>query len=115
MSYIQIEIGGKLRGLKFNQMAITIMAQEIDHKYYAATYYYAMCFGGLCANVYAKGEERDFTYEDVQDWVEKVSKDTLEKVRAVLENTEKYKELLPTEEVVPDKKKLKSTTKNVLK
>ena len=52
MSYIQINIGGKLRGLKFNQYAVIVMAQKSDLENYEATAGYAMVYAGLKAKSY---------------------------------------------------------------
>lgn len=117
MSYVQIEIGGKLRGLKFNQMAVVILAQKVDHENYAATGNYAMVYGGLKANCYVKGEEPDFTFEDVCDWVDSLSAEDLIKIDAALMEAESYKKLVDQskKETVVDKKKLKPITPKVLK
>lgn len=57
MSYIQIEIGGKARGLKFNQYAMVTFYKHVDLKDYDASSVYAMIYGGLKANCYVKREE----------------------------------------------------------
>ena len=125
MSYIQVEIGGKLRGLKFNQMAIVIMAQKADQENYAATANYAMVWGGLKANAYQKEEDLadmqevdgkqvsvPVKFADVVDWVDNLKGEVLDSIFNVLKETEKYKEMVEAnqKEVVTDKKKLKSTT-----
>lgn len=109
MSYIQIEIGGKLRGLKFNQMAVVILAQKADYQNFAATGNYAMIYGGLKANCYVKSEEPDFTFEEVCDWVDSLSQETLTAIDNCLQEAESYKRLLEKgqKETVIDKKKLK--------
>ena len=110
MSYIQIEIGGKLRGLKFNQCAVVTMAQYADLDNYAATAHYAMVYAGLKANCFVKREEADFTFEQVCDWVELIPIDVLIQVHNVYAETQAYKDLIKKgeepEEVVT-KKKLK--------
>ncbi len=46
MSYIQLELGGKARGLKFNQMAVITMTNYLDFNNLAATYGYALIYAG---------------------------------------------------------------------
>lgn len=107
MSYIQVEIGGKLRGLKFNQYAVITMAQYADLDNYEATAGYAMVYAGLKANCFVKREEADFTFEQVCDWVESISPDTLLSVYKVFEETQAYKNLIEkgTEKPEPITKK----------
>lgn len=113
MSYIKILIGGRERGLKFNQMAVILLAQKADVENYAATAGYAMIYAGLKANCFVKGEECDFTFEEVCDWVEALSSETMLAVYEVFQSTQAYKALIEKgqpEEIT--KKKLKSTTQN---
>jgi len=115
MSYIKIEIGGKERGLKFNQLAVIILAQKVDAENYAGTANYAMVYAGLSANCYVKGEERDFTFEEVCDWVDLLTQDDINKIDACLSGTIAYKKLIDENKKVkePGKKKSKSTTVKV--
>jgi hypothetical protein len=107
MSYIKIEIGGKERGLKFNQYAVITMAKFADLENYEATAAYAMTYAGLKANCYVKREEADFTFEEVCDWVDKVSAEVMLQVYNVFSETQVYKELIEkgtaTEEVTKKK------------
>lgn len=91
MSYCKINIAGKERGLKFNQLAIMIMQEYISADHLAATASYALIYAGLRANAYVKREEVDFTFEDVCEWVESVSMEDMEKVNAAFQETEAYK------------------------
>lgn len=91
MSYIQLELGGKARGLKFNQMAVITMTNYMDFNNLAATYGYALVYAGLVANCYVKREEPDFNFEQVCDWVEALSPDDLMKVRDCFESTQTFK------------------------
>lgn len=111
MSYIQIEIGGKLRGLKFNQYAMIILSQKVDPDNYNDTANYAMVYAGLTANCYVKGIEKDFTFEEVCDWVDLLSQKDIDDIDACLGETLAYKNLIAANEkkTVSDKKKLKST------
>lgn len=93
MSYIQLELGGKTRGLKFNQMAVITMTNYMDFDNLAATYGYALVYAGLVANCYVKREEPDFTFEQVCDWVETLTPEQLLKVRDCFESTQTFKTL----------------------
>lgn len=109
MSYIQIDIGGKLRGLKFNQLAIEIISTHND----TATntgFLYAMIYGGLRGNSYVKREEPDYDFEKVCDWVDEMSnkEEEIVKITACLTETQIWKELVKKGQEVKeeaDKKK----------
>lgn len=87
MSYLQIEIGGKQRGLKFNQLAIEIMSQYNDTGTNTG-FMYAMIYGGLRGNSYVKREEPDYTFENVCDWVDELK----DKENVIVEVTNKLQE-----------------------
>jgi hypothetical protein len=95
MSYIQIEIGGKARGLKFNQMAVEVFTQHLTDVGFDTSTVYAMMYAGLVANCYQKQEEPFFTFADVIDWVDAIvdSGDTssIEKVKLVFQEITAYK------------------------
>jgi hypothetical protein len=96
-NYIQIEIGGKLRGLKFNQLALEVYNKNIDFERPMASAIYATFYAGLLGNCYVKREEPDFTFEQVTDWVDEIfseKKDEIEKVCKVWEDTNVYKDWL---------------------
>ncbi len=109
MSYIQLELGGKARGLKFNQMAVITMTNYLDFDNLAATYGYALVYAGLVANCYVKREEPDFTFEQVCDWVETLTPEQLTQVRTVFESTQTFKTLQenaePKEEMTKKKQR----------
>jgi len=116
MSYIQVELGGKQRGLKYNQMAVITMTKYMDYDNLAATYGYALVYAGLVANCYVKREEPDFDFEKVCDWVEELSPEKLIKIRDVFEATQTFKKIAdnatePAEEQT--KKKQKNTKQKV--
>jgi hypothetical protein len=95
MSYIQINIGGKDRGLKFNQLALEILAKYNDNQTTTA-FIYAMIYGGLKGNSYVKHEEPDYTFENVCDWVDNlVDKDSkILEISNVLTSTNMWQEML---------------------
>jgi len=91
MSYTKITIGGKERGLKFNQMAMMILTEKTDKDHPMATAAYALIYAGLKANCYVKQEEADFTFAEVCEWVESVSGEDMALVNAAFMETEAYK------------------------
>ncbi len=95
MSYIQIEIGGKERGLKFNQLAIEIIASYNDGAT-TSSFMYAMYYGGLRGNSYVKREETDYTFEQVCDWVDELKNksEVNEKVVNMMQSTALWQELI---------------------
>ncbi len=111
MSYIQIELGGEMRGLKFNMFALEEYTKRLGRALdYAlknangkpieeiqipqAVLVYACIYSGLVGNCFAKEIEQDFTFEDVTDWVEAAKNQDLEAACNVLSQTERYKENL---------------------
>lgn len=109
MSYIQIEIGGQLRGLKFNQLASELLAKYYDGET-TASFIYAMIYAGLRGNTYVKREEPDYTFETVSEWVDSMPDRDAQiiKVTAVLTETQDFKKLIEktdTDESEDDKKK----------
>lgn len=111
MSYIQLQIGGKQRGLKFNQMAIITMTKYMDFDNLAATYGYALVYAGLIANCYVKREEADFTFEQVCDWVETIDPAKLIEIRDVFESTQSFKTLQEAQK--SDEPQTKKKQKNI--
>jgi hypothetical protein len=72
--YIQIDLGGKLRSLKFNMHAIEIISERgttTEHGNLAAFIY-----GGLCGNSFAKSNGTspicEESFEVVLDWAEDI-------------------------------------------
>lgn len=72
MNYVQVEIGGRLRGLKFNNYGIEQMLLKQNGSASDVEGTYAMFWGGLKGNSYAKEEEVDYTFGDVVDWVDEL-------------------------------------------
>lgn len=112
MSYLQLELGGKLRGLKFNQLAIEIISTHNDNST-QSSFMYAMIYGGLMGNSYVKREEPDYTFENVCDWVDVMENkaEAIAKVTEVLTSTQVWKNLVKAgEEITEEKKKVNSAT-----
>lgn len=74
MSYIQIKnLGGKDRGLKFNQYALEVFHKHVDYEHVSnASAVYATFYAGLKGCSYVKQEEPDYTFEDVCNWVDEL-------------------------------------------
>lgn len=114
MSYIEINLGSKNRGLKFNQYAVVTMAQYLDFENVPATYGYALVYAGLKGNCYVKREEPDFNFENVCEWVDEMSYEDITKVRDCFEETQLFKQMIEKtgEAEVLTKKKQKSSKGN---
>jgi hypothetical protein len=106
MSYIQIEIGGKQRGLKFNQLAIEIISTHNDGGSTSA-FMYALYYGGLRGNSYVKREEPDYNFEQVCDWVDEMKDKAKvnELVVNTLQETSLWKDLISVVQEEDVKKK----------
>ena len=101
MSYIQIDIGGKLRGLKFNNASMVVLSQKVDYNNYAATALYALVYAGLYTNEYIKngGDVPDMPpFSEVCDWVDDLNKDAINRINETFQSTQAYKSLIPSEE-----------------
>ena len=94
MSYIQKEIGGRLRGLKFNTLSLREFMLKVDWERYAYTANYAMIWAGLFSNAYAKQEEVDFTFEQVIDWCDELTQTDFDEISNVMASTESYKKFM---------------------
>lgn len=105
-----MEIGGKPRGLKFTQMTVVMMTENLDFKHSAATYPYALVYAALYTNCYVKKEEPDFNFEQVCEWVDEMPMDKILEVRDAFEATQAFRNLIPsdnTEEMTKKKQKSK--------
>lgn len=105
MSYCQVNIGGKLRGLKFNNYALHVMQSKIDPEAADLTAAYAMVYAGLRGNCYAKSEQPDFTFEDVIEWVDSIELSVSEQIAAAFQESEAYKKTKAYIETVESAKK----------
>ena len=112
MSYIKINIGGKDRGLKFNQGALVTFQGKIDPDNVAGTTGYALIWAGLKANCYVKGEEFTETFETVCDWVDELPEEVIMDVVKTFQETQAYQKLIPEGK---KKSMQKSTKRNALK
>jgi hypothetical protein len=106
MSYLQIEIGGQQRGLKFNQLAIELMSMYNDNTTSMA-FFYAVVFGGLKGNAYVKREEFNHTFEEVTDWVDALPNkaETIGAITKTLNETQVWQDLIKQGKEIEEKKK----------
>jgi len=113
MSYIQIEIGGKQRGLKFSQGTLMLFQDSIksyDEAEKKAFASHKLVWAALKTNSIIKGEDVDFSFADVFDWVESLSEEVLLKIHAAFKESQGFAKDLPE-----DKKKVKiKTTKKAV-
>lgn len=93
MSYIQITLGGEKKGLKFNQLALEVIAGLTDFTSNTSTVY-ATIYGGLRGNSYVKQQEVDYTFEQVCDWVDEANEDELKAACDMLAETTVWKKAL---------------------
>ena len=101
MSYIKIELGGKERGLKFNQLALEIIRSK-SNPLSDIQNVYALFYGGLRGNSFVKEEEPDYTFEQVCDWVDEIyikpdAAEIINKVSGVFTSTQMYQNLIAEE------------------
>lgn len=110
MNYIQKEIGGKLRGLKFNRMADAEYFKRVGNNENSIFKAHCMIWSAMVANCYVKGIEVDFTFEETSDWCEELPDAEQAKfysdVMEVYKSVHKFEEDLPKENEDADKKKL---------
>jgi hypothetical protein len=111
--YIQIDILGKMRGLKFGMIAvqqITSDAQRLG-KILGPSVDFAMVsvivYWGLYNNCHVKREDPDFTFEDVSDYVDEHITET-QKFQDVVQCF--YQSKLVAGNMVGDKSEKKNTT-----
>lgn len=116
MSYIKIELGGKERGLKFNQLALEILRSKSNATSDIQNVY-ALIYGGLRGNSFVKEEEPDYTFEQVCDWIDEIyirpdAAELIKKISDVFTSTQMYQSIIaanpgdePKEPEKPPKKK----------
>jgi hypothetical protein len=113
MSFIKVQLGGRARGLRFDQLAWTVFLKNIDYAEVAATSNTAMVYAGLYAECYRNEAERDFTRADVQDWLDDVSVEDLDKIADKFRETTQWQKMQTDKEPDMTKKKPKPTKQKV--
>lgn len=96
--YYELELGGKKRGLKFNQISLEVFTKNINAEALESSAVYATFYAGLIGNCVAKREDQDFKYEDVMEWVDKLYEegktDEIKKVCDLWAETHTWKDWL---------------------
>lgn len=112
MNYTTIEILGKQRGIKFNIYAIEVLRSKFKEGS-DASILYAAVWGGLLGNMYVKGEEPDFTFEQLVDAIDdivSVNPDALANVINCLNESKAWQETVKRGQEELDKKKQTENT-----
>ena len=95
-SRIEINLGGKLRGIRFNQISLEIFSKNIVPEAPLASSIYATFYAGLYGECVVKREDIDFTLEDVSGWVDDLynenKREEIRKVCEMWEETNYYRE-----------------------
>ena len=117
MAYLQIDIGGRPRGLKFSQGTHILVQDKIetfdtgDVKAFGG---YAVVWAALKANCIVKGEPVDFTFEQVCEWCDALEEDQYAAILVAYQESVGYKkEELPESGPASDEKKSEATEQNV--
>ena len=111
--YIQIDILGKMRGLKFGMIAVEQITRDAQRlgKYLGPSVDFAMVavivYWGMYNNCHVKREDPDFTFEDVSDYVDEHITET-QKFQDVVQCF--YQSKLVAGNMVGDKSEKKNTT-----
>ena len=90
MSYIQVEMGGKLKGMKFNKYAEDILRKKVQPDNLLSGIY-SLVYSGLVANCFVKQIAQDFTFEEVCDWVDQLSDEVLLQIHTAFRESDSYK------------------------
>ncbi len=75
---MQIEIGGKVRGVKFNQFAFQeyslnyVRYDKIAERYPELFFVYTVIYAGLAGFCIQKTDDVDFTFTDIVEWVDEL-------------------------------------------
>jgi hypothetical protein len=114
MSYILLkDFIGKDRGLKFDQGAHVEIALKIGNSANEVFAGYAIIWGGLVSCCYRKGEELDFTFEQVCDAADKLTPAQIKEIADVYSSTLTF--LNDVKKKEQNKQPQKNTKKNALK
>lgn len=109
--YIQVELGGALRGLKFNNKALIVLSKELDYDEIEGSFAYCLVYAGLIANAFVKRQEFTESFETVCDWVDSMNPADLMKIKEAFEQAQPFKELTASTEKMT-KKKQKNKSEN---
>lgn len=113
-NYIQIELGGKLRGLKFSNYALEKIV-DTNGEGSGTEAMYAVVYGGLMGYSHANREPVDYTFGDVVDRVDEIvtsegGDKVIADVMAAMTESQNYKNMVERNadkfrSVTPEKKR----------
>lgn len=110
-NYISVELGGKVRGLKFGVRAILTAAKMLNISLSELKFDFSdfktqatVIYCGLVSNCALKREDIDFTIEDVEIWADDLSLIKLTEIFKVFADSLSGE---PSETKKSDKKKVK--------
>lgn len=112
MDYIQLEIGGKARGLKFNQKTYKVFYDYIDPSDHIGSFHYAAVYAAITSNCYVKREEFTESFETVCGWVDEMSNEDKMTVTNVFSETAYFKKAVEDGEAETKKKEPKKKNLN---
>lgn len=108
--YIQADILGKIRGLKFGTLATEQIVLELaklnaDTNFYNSAMIAIIVYWGLYNNSFIKREQMDYTFEDVVNWIEDNldKQETLTEIVQCFEGSKATKLLIESAEEVKKK------------
>jgi hypothetical protein len=99
--FIEIEMGGELRQLKFNMVGVNAALQTIDYSNYLASANYAYIWGGLIGHHYSIHRNTDkfhLEFAVVCDWVDELNDEQMAAINECLLNASAYKKVLQATE-----------------
>lgn len=110
--YIQADILGKQRGLKFGTLATEQIFLELaklnaDTNFYNSAMIAVIIYWGLYNNSFVKREEMDFTFESVVDWADE-NTDQVETITNIVRTWEDAKSTQIMKEKVSEELKKKN-------
>jgi hypothetical protein len=116
-NYVQIELGGVKRGLKFTQATHAEIKAKIGKSNNDAFAFYCIVYAGLVMNNMIKGVDDDFDFETVVDWCDKLNIQDVELITNAYLSTLSFLKEIPEDKkkVVIKKSPAKSTKRNAMK
>lgn len=92
--YVEKELGGKVRGIKFGINAWAIFCDlqkcklsEVGDRMQAASGFRDLVYSGLAANCRSKKIDLDFDQYDVGDWMDDLKESDIEEIMGALDKS----------------------------
>jgi len=115
-NYIEIEIGGKLRGWLFNNLAYRSFISTIGGKDYFSVAPCAMLYAGLYSNAIIKEIPVDFTFGKVCEWADELADnnpDIIKKMDDIFTESTQFKKLIGEVKSVSEELNTEEEKKNI--